>query len=390
MANGTIVLKFYLNVSKKEQKKRFLERIDKDDKNWKFSVNDARERSHWKEYMRAYEDVFTHTSSKAAPWYIIPADNKWFMRLAVAAITVQTLEDLNLKYPTLTKAKKEELLQARKVLMADKGYRFFSNGRGVLDRLKPPCVRSAGVSFSCRRTDCVSSGLLVVLVSRPSSAQAQAGTANGGGTASAKPQLRSQRISQPPAIDGVLDDVAWRDRRSRQATGSRTTRCTARRSRRRRRSGSVTTRTISISRSSATTPPVEHQDLDHPARQHLGRRLGRHQPRRARTGQLSYHLMVNPSGVQLDMLNSASGGEDQSPDYVWDSAGRRNDQGYAVEMRVPLQTIRFKGGADVRMGILFWRRVSRAGVSVAWPPLEPGKWVFDKHASLSFGELGRG
>ena len=121
VANGTIVLKFYLNVSKKEQKKRFLERIDKDDKNWKFSVNDARERSHWKEYMRAYEDVFTHTSSKAAPWYIIPADNKWFMRLAVAAITVQTLEDLNLKYPTLTKAKKEELLQAREVLMADKG-----------------------------------------------------------------------------------------------------------------------------------------------------------------------------------------------------------------------------------------------------------------------------
>ncbi len=121
VANGTIVLKFYLNVSKKEQKKRFLERIDKDDKNWKFSVNDARERSHWKEYMRAYEDVFTHTSSKAAPWYIIPADNKWFMRLAVAAITVQTLEDLNLKYPTLTKAKKEELLQARKVLMAEQG-----------------------------------------------------------------------------------------------------------------------------------------------------------------------------------------------------------------------------------------------------------------------------
>ncbi len=119
--NGTVVLKFYLNVSKKEQKKRFLERIDKDDKNWKFSVNDARERTHWKDYMRAYEDAFTHTSSKAAPWYIIPADNKWFMRLAVAAITVQTLEDLKLKYPTLTKAKKKDLLQARKVLMAEKG-----------------------------------------------------------------------------------------------------------------------------------------------------------------------------------------------------------------------------------------------------------------------------
>jgi Domain of unknown function (DUF5916)/Carbohydrate family 9 binding domain-like len=105
------------------------------------------------------------------------------------------------------------------------------------------------------------------------------------------------------------------------------------------------------------------------------------------TGQLSYHLMVNPNGVQMDMLNTVAGGEDQSPDYVWDSAGRRNAQGYAAEMRVPLQTIRFKGGNDVHMGILFWRRVSRAGISVAWPPLEPGKWVFEKHASLEFGEL---
>jgi len=119
--NGIVILKFYLNVSKKEQKRRFLERIDMEDKNWKFSVNDARERTFWKDYMRAYEDVFTHTSTKAAPWYIIPADNKWFMRYAVAAITVQTLDDLNLKYPTLTREKKNELLEARKVLMAEKG-----------------------------------------------------------------------------------------------------------------------------------------------------------------------------------------------------------------------------------------------------------------------------
>ena len=118
--NGIVVLKFFLHVSKKEQKRRFLERIDLDDKNWKFSVNDAKERTFWKDYMRAYEDVFTHTSTKAAPWYIIPADNKWFMRLAVAAIAYQTLDDLNLKYPTLTKEKKQELLEARKVLMAEK------------------------------------------------------------------------------------------------------------------------------------------------------------------------------------------------------------------------------------------------------------------------------
>jgi len=118
--NGIVVLKFFLNVSKKEQKRRFLERIDMDEKNWKFSVNDARERTFWKDYMRAYEDVFTHTSTNAAPWYIIPADNKWFMRLAVAAITNQTLDGLDLKYPTLTKEKKNELLEARKVLLAEK------------------------------------------------------------------------------------------------------------------------------------------------------------------------------------------------------------------------------------------------------------------------------
>ncbi len=118
--NGIHVLKFFLNVSKKEQKKRFLARIDLDEKNWKFSVNDARERSFWKDYMNAYEQVFTHTSTKKAPWYIIPANNKWFMRLAVAAIIGYTLDELDLKYPTLSKEKKNELLEARKVLMAEK------------------------------------------------------------------------------------------------------------------------------------------------------------------------------------------------------------------------------------------------------------------------------
>jgi polyphosphate kinase 2 (PPK2 family) len=118
--NGTRVLKFYLNVSKKEQKKRFLERIDQEDKNWKFSVNDAKERSFWKDYMHAYEEAFTHTSTKYAPWYIIPADNKWFMRLAVAAITYQTLDKLDLKYPVLTEDKKKGLVEAKRVLLAEK------------------------------------------------------------------------------------------------------------------------------------------------------------------------------------------------------------------------------------------------------------------------------
>jgi hypothetical protein len=105
------------------------------------------------------------------------------------------------------------------------------------------------------------------------------------------------------------------------------------------------------------------------------------------TGQLSYHMMVNPSGVQLDMLNSISGNEDSSVDWVWESAGRLTPTGYAVEIRLPLRSIRFASGDNVRMGLLFWRKVSRTGVSVAWPPLEPSKWVFDRHASLMFEHL---
>jgi PPK2 family polyphosphate:nucleotide phosphotransferase len=118
--NGIIVIKFFLNVSKKEQKKRFLERIDLPEKNWKFSVADARERTFWKDYMRAYEEVFTHTSTKWAPWYIVPANNKWFMRLAVAGIIYQTLQDLNLKYPKVTKEHKKELLATKQLLLAEK------------------------------------------------------------------------------------------------------------------------------------------------------------------------------------------------------------------------------------------------------------------------------
>lgn len=105
------------------------------------------------------------------------------------------------------------------------------------------------------------------------------------------------------------------------------------------------------------------------------------------TGQLSYHMMVNPSGVQLDMLNSISGNEDGSVDWVWESAGRLTPSGYAVEIRLPLRSIRFASGDQVRMGLLFWRKVSRTGVSVAWPALEPGKWVFEKHASLHLDHL---
>ncbi len=105
------------------------------------------------------------------------------------------------------------------------------------------------------------------------------------------------------------------------------------------------------------------------------------------TGQVAYHLMVNASGIQLDMINTIAGSEDESPDWVWQSAARVTERGYDAEIRLPLQSIRFSGGADVQMGVLFWRRISRSGVSVAWPPLEPGKWVFEKHARLSFAGL---
>ncbi len=114
--NGIVVVKFFLNVSKEEQKKRFMERIDTPEKNWKFSATDVKERGHWDEYMHAYEEVFNHTSTEWAPWYIIPADNKWFTRAAVADIIVSKLKSLDLKYPTLSKERMDELLQAKEML----------------------------------------------------------------------------------------------------------------------------------------------------------------------------------------------------------------------------------------------------------------------------------
>ncbi len=118
--NGTVVLKFFLNVSRKVQKQRFLERISDPSKNWKFSLGDVRERGFWSDYMKAYEDVFSHTSTDWAPWYIIPADNKAFMRLAVAAIIADTMEAMTLDYPMLSPAQKRELATAKRMLLAEK------------------------------------------------------------------------------------------------------------------------------------------------------------------------------------------------------------------------------------------------------------------------------
>jgi PPK2 family polyphosphate:nucleotide phosphotransferase len=117
--NGIVVLKFYLNVSKEEQKKRFLERIDKPEKNWKFSAADVRERACWDKYMNAYEEVFEHTSTEWAPWHIIPADHKWFTRLAVAGVVYFALNRLNLAFPTLSDDRMQQLVEARKILEAE-------------------------------------------------------------------------------------------------------------------------------------------------------------------------------------------------------------------------------------------------------------------------------
>jgi PPK2 family polyphosphate:nucleotide phosphotransferase len=114
--NGVAVCKFFLHLSKKEQKKRFLQRLDDPDKNWKFSANDARERDHWGNYMAAYEDIVRNTATEEAPWYVVPADNKWFTRLVVCAAVIETLARLHLAYPRVDKAKRQELAEARRLL----------------------------------------------------------------------------------------------------------------------------------------------------------------------------------------------------------------------------------------------------------------------------------
>jgi PPK2 family polyphosphate:nucleotide phosphotransferase len=114
--NGTIVRKFFLHVSEDEQKKRFLERIDNPDKNWKFEFGDVNEREHWDSYMSAYEDMIRNTATKDSPWYVIPADNKWFTRLVVAAAVIDALDSLDLKYPEVGEEKLKELAEAKSLL----------------------------------------------------------------------------------------------------------------------------------------------------------------------------------------------------------------------------------------------------------------------------------
>jgi len=118
--NGVVIRKFFLHLSKKEQKKRFLERLDDSRKNWKFSMADVKERSYWDDYQDAYEEMIQNTASKHAPWYVLPADNKWYTRLIVASTIVETLDSLNLQFPDVEKSKKRELAMVRDSLLKEK------------------------------------------------------------------------------------------------------------------------------------------------------------------------------------------------------------------------------------------------------------------------------
>jgi PPK2 family polyphosphate:nucleotide phosphotransferase len=118
--NGTTVLKFFLHVSRKEQKKRFVERLDEPDKNWKFAIGDVKERAYWNDYMAAYEDAIRATATRDAPWFVVPADNKWFTRLVVVAAVVEAMEKMKLAYPTVTDAQKADLARARELLLTEK------------------------------------------------------------------------------------------------------------------------------------------------------------------------------------------------------------------------------------------------------------------------------
>ncbi len=231
-----------------------------------------------------------------------------------------------------------------------------------------------------------SAGLLVVLALAGGGGAARAQPAGDG--AASRPALEARRATTRPAIDGVLDDAAWAGA-PQPVDGWRSYNPL--------HGDSIPQRTsVWIAYDDEAVYFAFRCDDPDPdgIKTSITRRdnifpddwvglsldsLG--------TGQTAYHLMVNPSGIQLDMVNTVSGDEDSAPDWVWESAGRPTPTGYAVEIRLPLQMLRFRGGDAVRMGVLFWRRVSRTGVSVAWPALQPGRWVFDTHATLTFRGL---
>ena len=118
--NGYLILKFHLHVSREEQRRRFLARLEEPAKNWKFSAGDVKERALWNDYMAAYEDMIQHTASKHAPWYVVPADHKWFTRLVVASALIDALEELELAFPVVDATKRRELAAVRNALLREK------------------------------------------------------------------------------------------------------------------------------------------------------------------------------------------------------------------------------------------------------------------------------
>jgi uncharacterized protein DUF5916/cellulose/xylan binding protein with CBM9 domain len=203
-----------------------------------------------------------------------------------------------------------------------------------------------------------------------------------------QPEFRVTRTTQPPKIDGDLDDAAWQagaltlgDWRSysplRGESGSPDTQVFVAYDERNLYfafhcldSEPDKIRTTLTRRDNAFNDDWVGLSLDSTG-----------------TRQTSYHLMVNPSGIQMDAVNTTSSGERFETDLVWDSAGKITSDGYVVEIAIPLQTIRFSNGDDIRMGILFWRHVSRTGKSFSWPDMPPGDWVFERHAHLVFDHL---
>jgi PPK2 family polyphosphate:nucleotide phosphotransferase len=140
--NGTIILKIFLHVSKDEQKKRFLERIDNADKNWKFSIADAKERKHWDQYQQAYEELLSETSTEHAPWYVLPADDKWFTRLCLAAIIYFEFEKLGLDYPEVSEEQKQALQLIKKELLGEPGSKKPVAEKAVAKQAKPATAKT--------------------------------------------------------------------------------------------------------------------------------------------------------------------------------------------------------------------------------------------------------
>ena len=153
--NGTVVLKFFLNISKKKQRERFLDRLGEPAKNWKFSMNDVTERAFWPRYMAAYQDIIRHTSTREAPWHVVPADHKWFARVVIGSAIVSALEDLNLRYPRVDKASKAEFAKVRQALESEGEGRRAGRARvvkktagknlGSKTRKSPKGRKSAGI-----------------------------------------------------------------------------------------------------------------------------------------------------------------------------------------------------------------------------------------------------